>query len=62
MEESHMDLEQLKADRGARELAPLPISEQELCDRYEATFTAAVNDVLRERDCSTKCCRPASCR
>lgn len=27
----------------------LPISERELCDRYEKLFTAAVNDVLRER-------------
>ncbi len=45
-----MDLEALKASRGKRELAPFPIPEQELCERYEALFTAAVNDVLRERN------------
>ena len=31
-----------------KELAKLPISEKELCDRYEKTWTPAVNDVLRE--------------
>ena len=31
-----------------KELAQLPISEKELCDRYEKTWTPAVNDVLRE--------------
>lgn len=44
-----MDLEQLKAERGTTARAPLPIPERELCDRFERTFTAAVNDVLRER-------------
>ncbi|MDI4647781.1 RraA family protein [Cohnella hashimotonis] len=44
-----MDLEQLKADRGKKVPAPLPIPEDVLCERYERTFTAAVNDVLRER-------------
>ncbi len=29
-------------------LTVFPISEKELCDRFEATFTSAVNDVLRE--------------
>ena len=28
--------------------APLPLSDEELCRRYEALFTGAVNDVLRE--------------
>lgn len=45
-----MQLDALKAARGQRELQPLPISEKELCERYEALFTAAVNDVLRERE------------
>ena len=31
-----------------KELVQLPISEKELCDRYEKTWTPAVNDVLRE--------------
>ncbi len=43
-----MQLDALKAARGVRELKPLPIAERELCERYEALFTAAVNDVLRE--------------
>lgn len=43
-----MNLDRLKAARGERELTPLPISDRELCERYEALFTAAVNDVLRE--------------
>lgn len=30
------------------ELEPFPISEKELCERYEQVFTSAVNDVLRE--------------
>ena len=29
-------------------LIPFPISEKELCDRFERTWTPAVNDVLRE--------------
>ncbi|MFP4358955.1 MAG: hypothetical protein ACLFSZ_11050 [Puniceicoccaceae bacterium] len=45
-----MDLEELKASRGERELKPFPIPDEELCERYEALFTAAVNDVLRERN------------
>ncbi len=44
-----MNLDQLKAARGARELKDFPIPLAELCQRYEALFTAAVNDVLRER-------------
>ncbi len=44
-----MKLDGLKEARGERAIKPLPISERELCDRYEALFTAAVNDVLRER-------------
>lgn len=43
-----MKLDSLKAARAKREIAQLPISDEELCARYEALFTAAVNDVLRE--------------
>ena len=34
-----------KRDRG---LEPFPVSDKELCDRYEQVYTSAVNDVLRE--------------
>jgi 4-hydroxy-4-methyl-2-oxoglutarate aldolase len=44
-----MNLEAFKAMRAERKLEPLPIPDHELCERYEALFTAAVNDVLRER-------------
>lgn len=44
-----MKLDALKEARGKRRIDPLPIPECELCNRYEALFTAAVNDVLRER-------------
>ena len=43
-----MDLEKLKASRDKATICELPISDKELCDRYEKVFTAAVNDVLRE--------------
>ena len=43
-----MDLDKLKAERDQLTLCDLPISEKEICDRYENVFTAAVNDVLRE--------------
>jgi regulator of RNase E activity RraA len=44
-----MNLEAFKASREVRPLEPFAISDRELCERYEALFTAAVNDVLRER-------------
>lgn len=44
-----MNLDAFKASRAVRELVPFPIPDQELCERYENLFTAAVNDVLRER-------------
>ena len=44
-----MDLEKLKESRDRFAIKPLPIPEKELCDRYENVFTAAVNDVLREK-------------
>ncbi|MBU3113858.1 RraA family protein [Clostridium lacusfryxellense] len=43
-----MDLDKLKEQRDKLTICELPISEKELCDRYEKVFTAAVNDVLRE--------------
>lgn len=45
-----MKLDQLKAARAERETVSYPIPTKELCERYEALFTAAVNDVLRERN------------
>ncbi|MFV0338363.1 MAG: RraA family protein [Chthoniobacterales bacterium] len=45
-----MQLDALKSARETKKMKPLPISELELCERYEALFTAAVNDVLRERN------------
>ena len=43
-----MQLENLKRAREQSAQIALPISDQELIERYEAVFTAAVNDVLRE--------------
>lgn len=43
-----MQLEELKKAREGSGAVELPISDQELIERYEAVFTAAVNDVLRE--------------
>ncbi|MEX2605719.1 MAG: RraA family protein [Kiritimatiellia bacterium] len=49
--EVKMELDKLKARRAeGRELCELSISDQELCERYEKLFTAAVNDVLREQN------------
>ncbi len=44
-----MKLEDLEADREVNAQSPLPLPENEICDRYEKIFTAAVNDALRER-------------
>lgn len=44
-----MKLEELEADREINSNLPLAIPEQEICDRYEKIFTAAVNDALREK-------------
>ncbi len=49
MNKPGMQLDALKAARADRSLAALPISDKELCERYEALFSAAVNDALRER-------------
>lgn len=42
-----MNIELVKKHREAAKSA-LPISEEELCRRYEGVFTSAVNDVMRE--------------
>jgi len=47
VEKSLMKLDKLIALREAP-MVDLPIALNELCDRYEALFTSAVNDVLRE--------------
>lgn len=44
-----MKLEDLEADRQVDPTSPLPLPEQDICDRYQKIFTAAVNDALRER-------------
>lgn len=43
-----MKLESIRKDRTAA-VQPLSVSDEELCRRYEGVFTAAVNDVLREK-------------
>jgi 4-hydroxy-4-methyl-2-oxoglutarate aldolase len=52
---SMMQLDRLKSSRAARVLEPFPISDDEMCRRYEAVFTAAVNDVLREHTLLDQC-------
>ncbi len=44
-----MNLDALRDLRQSGRIVELPIGDVELCQRYEALFTAAVNDVLRER-------------
>lgn len=44
-----MRLEELKRVRSARRPVELPVSDRELCGRYEKVFTAAVDDALREK-------------
>lgn len=43
-----MKLENVEKSRNSVMNKPLPISDRELCRRYEGVFTSAVNDVLRE--------------
>ena len=55
-----MQLENLKRAREQSAQIALPISDQELIERYEAVFTAAVNDVLREMAiCIRRCPAPS---
>lgn len=43
-----MKLEDLERERNSIKTDPFPISEKELCNRYEQVTTPMVNDVLRE--------------
>lgn len=43
-----MNLDALKKKLDSVEYIELPISDKELCDRYEKLYTGAVNDVMRE--------------
>lgn len=43
-----MKLQKVYESRDVSKRAELPISEKEICDRYEKVTTAMVNDVLRE--------------
>ena len=43
-----MNLSELEKERAAGDLEAFPISDKELCERYEKVTTAMVNDVLRE--------------
>lgn len=43
-----LNLDALKEKRSVIKNTPFPISEKELCDRYEKVTTPMVNDVLRE--------------
>lgn len=43
-----MDLSLLTQSRALRADAPLDMPERELCDRFQRTYTGAINDVLRE--------------
>ena len=45
-----MDLSRLEKARALRANVPLDIDERELCDRFQRTYTGAINDVLREFD------------
>lgn len=44
-----MKLENIQMERYGNGFIELPISDEEICKRYEGVFTAAVNDVLREK-------------
>ena len=43
-----MDLSRLTASRTSDPVSPLEIPERALCDRFQRTYTGAINDVLRE--------------
>ena len=45
---NRMHLEKLIAKLDGHKDVKLPVSERELCERYEQLYTGAVNDVLRE--------------
>lgn len=43
-----MKLDKLREKLDAIDLTPFPVSDRELCERFEQLYTGAVNDVLRE--------------
>jgi len=43
-----MNLDRLQAERDTVEHIELPVSNEEICTRFEKLYTGAVNDVLRE--------------
>ncbi len=45
-----MNLEKLISSRKGKEQVQFPISDREICERYEAVTTPMVNDVLREME------------
>ena len=45
---NNIELKKVMKSRDTTKLAALPISDKELCDRYEQVTTPMVNDVLRE--------------
>ena len=47
---SGMDLQKLRASRAPRDLADFEIPVAEMCDRFSALYSGAINDVLRERN------------
>lgn len=49
-EPTGISVEKLIRERTVSEGAPFPVSDKELCDRYEAVTTPMVNDVLREEN------------
>ncbi len=48
MDKNLMKLDRLREKLDKVDLQAFPISEKELCERYEQLYTGAVNDVLRE--------------
>ena len=48
MDQNKMKLDKLKEIRDDNSIEKLPISDKELCERYEKLFTGVVSDALRE--------------
>jgi 4-hydroxy-4-methyl-2-oxoglutarate aldolase len=53
-----MDLSKLIQERDEHQQVDLPMPTAELCDRYQALFTGAVNDVLREMNLLHQALKP----
>jgi len=43
-----MNVDRLQQERDTIDLCDLPITEREICERFEKLYTGAVNDVMRE--------------